>query len=196
MGYFPFFMDIEGWQGLIVGGGVTASSKVRKLLPFGPKLTIVAPEISKELLENPEICCLQRIFRDEDIDGRMFVIAASDQREVNAHVGRLCRKRNIPVNVADDKEACSFIFPALVNDGQLTVGISTGGVSPSVSSWIRKKLEAELPEGMDEILESLSAFRALVKERIQDPGKRKEVLQDAAFWCMEEQSPLPGEKII
>ena len=36
MGYFPFFMDIAGKKGVIVGGGKVAARKVEKLIPFGP----------------------------------------------------------------------------------------------------------------------------------------------------------------
>lgn len=194
MGYFPFFMDIEGREGLIVGGGAIARHKVNKLLPFGAKLTVVAPVIVRELLELSEISCVQRAFRDEDIEGKMFVIAASDQKEVNRHVSRLCRQRNIPVNVVDDKEECSFLFPALVKAGMLTVGISTQGASPAAASLIRKRLEAEMPECMEEILESLADFRIPVKEKIGDQKQREEVLKRAALWCMEKQRPLTPEE--
>ncbi len=47
MGYFPFFMDLEGREGLILGGGAVALRKVRKLLPYGPRLTVAAPEICR-----------------------------------------------------------------------------------------------------------------------------------------------------
>ena len=46
MAYFPFFVDLSGREGLIVGGGAVALRKVQKLLPYGPRLTVVAPEIS------------------------------------------------------------------------------------------------------------------------------------------------------
>ena len=116
MGYFPFFMDMEGQKGLVVGGGEVALRKVLKLLPFHPKLTVVAPVIKKELLVIQEIKCLQRPFKREDIGGQMFVLAASDEKEVNREAARLCKEQNIPVNVVDDKEACSFLFPALVKE--------------------------------------------------------------------------------
>ncbi len=194
MGYFPFFMELEGREGLIVGGGAIAWHKVKKLLPFGAKLTVVAPEITKELLETDGITCLQRAFQDEDLKEKMFVIAASDQKEINGQVSSLCRQQGIPVNVVDNKEACSFLFPALVKDGSLTVGISTGGASPAAASYIRKWLEAKLPENMDEILESLLEFRNLAKERIPDQKQREEVLKSAALFCMDGQRALPPEE--
>ena len=132
MEYFPFFMDIEGKKGLVIGGGAVAAHKVEKLLPFAPVLTVVAPVILPELLENPALVCKQRPFRDEDLEGNMFVIAASDDREINIHAAALSREKNILVNVVDDQEACGFLFPALVKEGKLTIGISTQGASPQV----------------------------------------------------------------
>ncbi len=43
MGHFPFFVEIGGKRGVIVGGGRVAARKVEKLLPFGPVLTVIAP---------------------------------------------------------------------------------------------------------------------------------------------------------
>ena len=45
MGYFPFFVDLEGREGLVVGGGAVALRKLQKLLPYGPRLTVAAPEL-------------------------------------------------------------------------------------------------------------------------------------------------------
>ena len=45
MGYFPFFVELEGKRGVIVGGGKVAARKVEKLLAFDPKLTVIAPDI-------------------------------------------------------------------------------------------------------------------------------------------------------
>lgn len=179
MGYFPFFMDIEGKSGLIVGGGEVARRKVLKLLPFAPHLTVVAPMIAKELFENKTITCVQRAFRKEDIRGQMFVIAASDEADVNREVGRLCREKNIPVNVADEKEACSFLFPALVKEGRLTIGISTEGASPAMAGKIRSSVEASIPSGIGEELERLANIREQVKKTVPAGEHRTAILKQA-----------------
>lgn len=180
MGYFPFFVDIEGKRGLIVGGGEVARRKVSKLLPFGPRLTVIAPVIAEELLESKEVTCVQRFFCKEDIQGQMFVIAASDEADVNREVGKLCREKNIPVNVADEKEACSFLFPALVKEGKLTVGISTAGVSPAMAGRLRSSVEAALPCDIGEELERLADLREQVKMTVPVREHRGEILRQAA----------------
>lgn len=181
MGYFPFFMDIEGQKGLIIGGGEVALRKVLKLMPFHPRLTVVAEAVVKELLDIQEIICLQRPFAEQDICGQMFVIAASDDKEVNREAARLCKEKNIPVNVVDDKEACSFLFPALVKKGRLAIGISTQGASPAMARWIRENVEAALPEEIDEKLAYLEKLRFKTKESIPRQEIRAEILKQAAW---------------
>lgn len=183
MEYFPFFMDIEGQRGLVVGGGEVAFRKVSKLLPFHPRIAVVAPVITGELLDIPEIVCLQRPFQPEDISGQMFVLAASDEKGVNREVAELCRRQNIPVNVADDKEACSFLFPALVKKGRLTIGISTQGASPALAGWLRGSIEAALPEGIDQSLAHLEELRFQTKEKVPQQEERMEILRRAAWTC-------------
>lgn len=192
MGYFPFFMDMEGQEGLIVGGGKVALRKVRRLLPFHPRLTIVAPSIEKELLENPAVTCRERAFEESDICGQMFVIAACDEKDVNHQVARLCRERQIPVNVADDKEACTFLFPALVKEGHLAVGISTEGVSPGVAGYLRGQIEAMLPDGLAEQLEQMEVLREQVKLNVPDQRQRADLFQKRAQQCMNPQETEEG----
>lgn len=188
VGYFPFFIDIEGKNGLIAGGGKIAFHKLQKLLPYRAKLRVVAPGISEELeqfaLKN-DICVIKREFQPEDLNDARFVIAASDDREVNAKIGRLCREKGILVNVADDKAACSFIFPALVKAGKLSIGISTEGASPEAAASLRSQIASLIPADMEEILDYLDELRPLAKESIQDRNQRAAFLRDMARMCMD-----------
>ena len=45
MGYFPFFVELDGKAGVVIGGGKVAARKAEKLLAFGPRLTVVAPAL-------------------------------------------------------------------------------------------------------------------------------------------------------
>ena len=191
MSFFPFFVDLEGQAGLIVGGGKIALHKIKKLLPYGPKLTVVAPRMLPELeelaLKNDiyAIKLVKRSFEDRDITDMKFVIAASDDTTVNDTVSRLCKEQNILVNVVDRKEACSFIFPSLVKAGHLSVGISTEGASPEVAASIRGQLASGIPANMDEILAYLGSLRPIAKRYIADDGKRSAFLKDMARSCMD-----------
>ena len=188
MAYFPFFVDIGGKNGLIAGGGRIALHKLQKLLPYGAKLKIVAPEVSEAMeqtaLEN-DICVIKRAFEPSDLNEMFFVIAASDDAKVNAEIGRLCRERGILVNVVDDKEACSFLFPSLVKEGNLSIGISTEGTSPEVAAELRSRVVSMIPADMDAILAYLGSLRPLAKAHVKDTGRRAAFLKDTARVCMD-----------
>lgn len=195
MGYFPFFIEITGKKGLVVGGGRIAAHKVEKLLPFQPVLTVTAPEILPELLENTDLICTQRPFREEDLEGQFFVIAASDSRELNTHIAGLCREKGILVNVVDQKEDCGFLFPSLVKEGKLTVGISTEGTSPQMAADLRSQVAQAVPSSMEQILDQLSALRVEAKERMEEAGARTAFLKKAALFCMQRNRTLTKEEI-
>lgn len=188
MAYFPFFIDIEGKKGLIAGGGRIAFHKLQKLLPYGAGLKVVAPWILEELertaLEN-DISVIKRTFQPSDLTDMDFVIAASDDPEVNGEIGRLCREKGILVNVVDDREACGFIFPSLVKAGKLSIGISTEGASPEVAAIVRSRIVSQIPADMDEILDYLDSLRPLAKEYIRDSSRRAAFLKDMARTCMD-----------
>lgn len=173
MAYFPFFIDLSGKRGLIVGGGAVALRKAEKLLPYGPELTVAAPELRPELEALEGLTLLCRPFSPDLLEGMSFVVAASGDRALNRQVAALCRARGILVNAVDDREACTFLFPALVRDGPLTAGISTGGSSPSAAVWVKEQLSALLPPGFGALLEELESLRPAVKRAIPDQRRRE-----------------------
>ena len=189
MGYFPFFMDLEGREGLVVGGGAVALRKLQKLLPYGPRLTVAAPELLAEIEALPGLTRLRRSFAPAMLEGKGFVIAATDDREVNRGIAALCRERGIPVNAVDDKEQCTFLFPALVKRGYLTVGVSTAGASPSAAAWVGRRVSERLPEDFGELLDYLASLRPMVQKRVAAEN-RAAVFARLFSDCMEEGFPL------
>ena len=199
MAYFPFFVDIKDMPGLIVGGGRVAAEKIEKLLPFGPRLTVVAPLIREELWEkaggDDRLLCKERAFQDGDVEDVGFVIAVTDDEKLNAHISTLCKEQGVPVNVADDKEKCSFLFPSLVKEGKLTVGISTSGASPQAAIMLRRVIESNIPAKTEEILDFLADLRSTAKERIRDSKDRAAFLKEAALFCMEQERILTAAEV-
>lgn len=189
MGYFPFFMDLEGREGLVVGGGAVAARKVQKLLPYGPRLTVAAPELLPEIEALPGLTLLRRAFDSAMLEGKFFVIAATDDREANREIAALCRERGILVNAVDDKEQCTFLFPALVKRGELTAGVSTGGASPSAAAWVRRRVDEAVPEGFGELLDYLASLRPMVRARVPE-ARRAAVFSRLFSVCLEGGFPL------
>jgi siroheme synthase-like protein len=185
MAFFPFFVDLAGKPGLIVGGGTIALHKIKKLLPYGPSLTVVAPEILPEITSLPNVTCLARAFREEDLDDfPAFVVAGTDDHPLNHRISALCQARSIPVNVVDEPELCTFVFPALVQRGPLSVGISTSGTSPTAAIWVKEQLQDLIPDCMEDLLDWLYQLRPQLRPilpRERDRAKALKVLFQAAL---------------
>lgn len=171
MGYFPFFMELERQEGLIVGGGTVALRKVEKLLPYGPRLTVAAPELLPALEAIPELTLLRRPFGPDLLEGKLFVVVATDDRALNRRIAAECRYRRIPVNAVDDRDACTFLFPALVKRGDLSVGISTGGASPSAAVYLKDRIAGLLPDDFGALLAELDALRPAVKAALPEEAR-------------------------
>lgn len=199
MGYFPFFMDITGKNGVIVGGGKVAARKVEKLLSFGPHLTVIAPEIEEwfrtqeKLLQKDGTASLvlaEREFEMADLTGADFVIAATDDEALNGRISAYCKAEQIPVNVVDDRDKCSFFFPALVREGDLTIGISTDGKSPMAASWVRKEISRILPSGIGNTIHLMGQIRPRVMELDMEEGDRKILLEKMFLYCLKKEGEV------
>ena len=179
MSLFPFFVDITGKTALLIGGGRIALHKARKLEPFGARLIVIAPDILPELEALPNIETVRRAFEPEDI-GRyrpFFVIAATDDRSISLAAAKECERLGIPINAVDDRELCTFQFPALVSRGSLTVGISTAGKSPTAAASIRALTERILPEDTDALLDGMEALREKLKQTVPEQKERAAILR-------------------
>ncbi|MBI3901998.1 MAG: uroporphyrinogen-III C-methyltransferase [Nitrosomonadales bacterium] len=178
MDFFPIFLNIKNQPCLVVGGGTVAVRKAALLLQAGAKLRIVAPQLDKgfELPHGSEY--LAERFQPSQLDGMALVIAATDDAAVNEQVSRGAKLRNIPVNVVDNPELCSFIMPAILDRSPLVVAFSTGGASPVLARLMRGKLEALIPQAYGRLADFAARFRDLIKQRIDTPAQRRIFWED------------------
>jgi uroporphyrin-III C-methyltransferase/precorrin-2 dehydrogenase/sirohydrochlorin ferrochelatase len=179
MDYLPIFANIKHKQCLIVGGGEIASRKARLLLSAGAHVTVVAPHINSILMAQARVTPLIARFDARHLEGITLVIAATNDRLVNQWVSELAQERHIPVNVVDDPELCSFIMPAILDRSPLMVAFSSGGVSPILTRILRGKLEALIPQNYSRLAAFADRFRALVKQNIPLPAKRRILWENA-----------------
>ena len=191
MAYFPLFIELSGTAALLIGGGKTALGKARRLGNYGLTLHAIAPDILPELEALPYVETTHRSFLPGDLDAEyVFVIAATDSRDVNHLVSQLCREKKIPVNVVDTPEDCSFLFPALVQQGPLCIGISTGGASPTGARRLKDTVSRILPSNIGDILSWLEAVRPGIKARIPSESQRKTVFDLLYSRCVSLNRPL------
>ncbi|MDD5058110.1 MAG: siroheme synthase CysG [Sideroxydans sp.] len=173
MNYLPIFADVRNKLCLVVGGGEVAKRKAGVLLDAGAKVRVVAPAIDDELAAQKGVENIVARFGAAHLEGAILVIAATNDREVNKQVSQLAQARNIPVNVVDDPELCSFIMPAILDRSPLMVAFSSGGASPVLTRLLRGKLETMIPQNYSRLAAFAERFRELVKTRVTNPAKRR-----------------------
>lgn len=165
---YPVFLKAHELEFLIVGGGHVALEKMEFLFKSSPlaKVTLVAPFIREETLnfiKDKPVQVIKRKFKLDDLHGKKIVIATTDVPETNKKVQEACNRRQILVNVADTPELCDFYMGGIVTKGNLKIGISTNGKSPTLAKRIRQFLEHILPQEIDELLDTLSHYRETLK---------------------------------
>lgn len=138
---FPLFINLSGKKVLVVGGGTVATRRIRALADFGASITVVAPGISPQIAAmSDELTIVERAFAEGDVDGAFLVLALTDKREVNRNVFEACRRQNIPVNVCDSIQECSFYFPALFGDSCFSGGMVSNDLKSHAS--LKEKVSA------------------------------------------------------
>ncbi|WP_285904896.1 precorrin-2 dehydrogenase/sirohydrochlorin ferrochelatase family protein [Pseudodesulfovibrio pelocollis] len=167
MRYYPIFVNLENKGCLVVGAGEVGKRKIQSLIDSGAgTVTIIDtrpadPEMASVLsLDNVTFEC--REFRDTDLDGKFLVIACTSSEEVNWRISNLCADRGVLCNIVDQPEKCSFIVPATVKRGDLTVAISTAGRSPAMAKRIRKELQESFGEEYASLLTLMGRVRPLL----------------------------------
>src|SRR5690554_7657199 len=124
MEFLPLFHNLRGRWVLVVGGGDIALRKARLLSEAGARLRIVAPEIDPQLQDLVDRMGGEtRVqgYGSEQLEGVDLVIAATDDRVLNARISADAQARHLPVNVVDAPELCSVIFPAIVDRSPLVI---------------------------------------------------------------------------
>lgn len=173
MDFLPIFANVRNKLCLVVGGGEVAKRKAGVLLEAGANVRVVAPEIADELRNDAKVMPIVACFEPSHLDGVMLVIAATNDRKVNQQVSELAQARNIPVNVVDDPELCSFIMPAILDRSPLMVAFSSGGASPVLTRMMRGKLETVIPQNYSRLAAFAERFREVVKIKVTNPVKRR-----------------------
>ena len=170
MGYYPVLLDLTGRRCVMIGGGVIAERRVDALATAGAYVIVISPRLTPALAAlaaEGRIEHEARGYREGDLAGADLAFVATAAGEVNAAVAREARERQIWVNAADDPARCTFILPALVRRGDLTVAVATGGSSPALARAIREELEAYLTDDYA----TLAAIAAEARKEVRASGR-------------------------
>ena len=172
---YPIFVNLENQPCLMVGGGPVALRKIRLMLSAGANITVVAPALCDDLIQEfgDQITHLQRSFKDEDIQGYRLITAATNVPDVNARVSKLAQAANIPVNVVDEPDLCSFITPSIIDRSPVLIAISTGGGAPILARFLRAKIEALIPANYGRLADAMRRYRDTLKAAMPSERDRR-----------------------
>lgn len=175
---FPVFLKLNEIQTLVVGGGNVGLEKVEALLKNDPnaKIRVIAPLILPELREIAEqsenMQLVQRKVRKWDLRTVDLLILATDDRALHERLKVRAKKMRLLTNVADTPDLCDFYLGSTVKKGDLKIGISTNGKSPTFAKRFRQVLEEVLPESTPVLLDQLKEIRDSLKGDFQSKVDR------------------------
>ena len=186
---FPLFLSLQDRRVLVVGGTDPAARKVELLLSAGAQVSLIADTVTGEiaqLIADGRICWAGRTFDDADLAGVSLVIVATEDEALQARVSHVAQARCVPVNVVDRPPLSSFIMPAIVDRGPITIAISTGGAAPALARKLRAEIERALPAAIGRLARFAEIFREpgppharraaraspVLGSRVRRPGRR------------------------
>jgi len=129
----------------------------------GALVTVVSPEISAPWADLP-VEVARRPYRSGEAAGYRLVVTATGIPAVDREVFRDAERAGVLVNAADDPASCSFLMPAVLRRGDVSVAVSTAGVSPWLAGWVRRRIGEVVGEEVGELAaitgEARTAIRA------------------------------------
>lgn len=174
---FPIYLKLHQLNTLLVGGSTVALEKLQALVTNSPeaKIKIVANFFSEETLAfikaNKHIKYTEKPFENSDLEKIDLVIVASNNATLNQEIRLLCQQKNILLNIADTPDLCDFYLGSVVQKGNLKIGISTNGKSPTMAKRLKEFLNDILPEELDETLELMQEYRNSLKGDFKEKVK-------------------------
>ena len=102
---------------------------------------------------------LPEAIRSLPISASVIAILCAGAGDFGIAMSARARAVGLPVNVMDDLSHSTFIFPAIVDRGDVVVAIGTGGASPVVARRVRERIEAVLPARIGDLASFIGRFR-------------------------------------
>ncbi len=152
---YPIVLRVQGRPCLVVGGGPVAARKAADLLECGASLTVVAPELGSALkalaagTAEGSLRVERRPYRAGEAAAYRLVVTATGVEKVDRLVAADAEAAGVWVNCADDPDHCTFLLPSVHRDGPVSISVSTGGASPALAAWLRRRVGESLGAHLD-----------------------------------------------
>ena len=165
---FPVFLKLENLNLLLVGGGNVGLEKLTSILMNSPaaNVKVVAKQVLPELrllASGHHVTISERAFETSDLDSQHVIILATGDVALAAEIKELAQENSVIVNVADNPELCDFYLGSIVKKGNLKIGISTNGQSPTIAKRVKELLQTVIPEDIDDLLANMNQIRNQLK---------------------------------
>jgi precorrin-2 dehydrogenase/sirohydrochlorin ferrochelatase len=163
--YYPVSLDMTDKRCVIIGGGAVAERKAERLIECNAQVVVVSRSLTPVLEDRKKADTIEHIDADYEkktLRGAFMVIGATDRDDVNAQVSRDALSLGMLVNIVDDPERCNFILPSLLQQGDLSIAISTGGKSPALARKIREELQQQYGPEYESLLTIMGSLRKKV----------------------------------
>ena len=150
MRYYPVNLNIKDKLCVVIGGGKVAERKVKNLLRYGGRVRVVSPDLTNRLskwVDQGKMDYTRSEYRASHLKGAFLAFAATSDRKVNAEIARDAAQRKLLVNVADAPKESTFILPAVVRNREVSIAVSTNGLSPATSVRIRDRIRGLIEKG-------------------------------------------------
>ena len=190
MADFPLFINMEGRNVIVIGGGSVALRKIRILIEYGADIRMISSKITDELkllADKKYIVWTNENLTEHNLDylaEAFLVICASDDKALNKMAADYCQMRHILVDCANPGEVSDCVFPSVVRRGNVVIGISTSGGVPALTRHLREKIEAVMPEWYGDFERALRDKRRQLKQSDLSQAERRQSLRQ---WIAEEE---------
>src|SRR5664279_1514822 len=178
MRFLPVFLDLQTGSVLLVGAGDLARAKLRLLAAAGGRVRWFATDGHHDLsgLDAADAARIELAEGDPlttDLSGVIAILCAG-AGDTGIAMSTRAKAVGLPVNVMDDLHHSTFIFPAIVDRGDVVVAIGTGGASPVVARRVRERIEAALPARIGDLAGFIGRWRKTIHGRIPEfPLRRR-----------------------
>jgi len=178
----PIFLNIKNRHCVVIGGGEVAMRKVMMLLKADAAVTLYSPELCHELqvlIQGKKINYVSARFEPNQLTGACLAVAATDDEMVNKAVSIAAKAQNIPVNVVDAPDLCTFTMGSIIDRSPVVIAVSSEGNAPVLARYIRTKIETMLPASYGRIAAIAGEFREQVKAKFATTQSRRRFWENA-----------------
>jgi siroheme synthase-like protein len=201
--FYPVYLNLKGKRVVVIGGSEVAERKIESLLDSGASVLVISPEVTARiasLSEQKQIEIRNRRYVQGDCSGAVLIFSATGDPEISRAVYQEATALGVFINTADQPEQCSFIMPAVIRRGNISVAISTNGTSPALAARLRQKVSGVIGPEYARLAELLSRIRPEIRRKVRGEEQRKalhyRIIDSDIISLLKQDDSTPAEELL